>query len=118
MMAEYVHAGPHLVLYTNLEFVCAGPADMSITTVDIEYVYDEAGDLRQIRTTWVPVVSWCMTYCIRWSMLVTGFSNTSISIKLYMYVYEAFDIVHVCYLPATLCWCCFLWSPEQLHSHI
>ena len=60
--------------------------------VDVEYVYDETGDLRQIRTTWLPVVSWCTTYCIRWSMLVTGFSNTSIIINLYMYVYEAFDM--------------------------
>ena len=64
--------------------------------VDIEYVYDETGDLRQIRTTWVPVVSLCMTFCIRWSMLVTGFSNTSIIINLYMYVYEACEMFGSC----------------------
>ena len=53
-----------------VECVCAGPDGMSITTVDLGYVYDETGDLKEIRTTWVSVVSWCMTYCIRWRVLV------------------------------------------------
>ena len=30
---------------------------MSITTVDLEYVYNEAGDLIEIGTMWVPLVS-------------------------------------------------------------